>query len=441
MNLVLIKLGLCIWVYVSLVDLAIIRRNIDDDELFEAILNHSNVTENRFQHVNLSSRMNKHVKLGNFSFQKLARLAAIGLDLSNNRLEAVDVYTFWHQTPDGKKPLPITELNLSSNNMRFIPWRSISSLRTLDRLIMGNNQLTGLNLEDDSLIGEPFDSLKEIILPNCQIEFIDPKVMQFLINLSLLDLSYNRIRTLDDSFSQAVQLKLILNENPLDCNCSLRWVKAHPIVDSNLNERLLCYVNVTTQSTENSAVASTRKRVKLTELADDEFICDLELTGDYRVDAPSQTVEFNCEVRSYPASKIVWYDTKNILRIANLSDVSYNVSSRMCSSSKIVVDNPQLVKDNIIVCKAEYESYSPHNSTAKPNFLSRVYEFELSESALPILTTTTTNFIVNKSKKGRFPVVTVVLCVLFILFLIFLCYFLRQLHEMIKASMRYDVCF
>jgi len=146
------------------------------------------------------------------------------LNLSNNNIRKITLSDFHNFSK-------LEVLDLSFNNINFIHPRSFANLSELKHLNLTQNSL--VSLVDSFLFSK---SLSYLILSHNRVEFVSACWDCDLPNLQELDLSYNKIRTLE-RFSKPFQY--FLNGNLWNCSCSL----LNAI--SSLKPNNLCFENST----------------------------------------------------------------------------------------------------------------------------------------------------------------------------------------------------
>ncbi|XP_041858801.1 toll-like receptor 9 [Melanotaenia boesemani] len=150
-------------------------------------------------------------------FQNLTALNY--LDISNNHLKSV--------TPEVlcNFPISIKALSISSNLLKYFPWRNISALSNLCHLDLSRNFLT--DLPDEAIeFGASFSLLD---LSHNYLTDIPENFFSEAKSLQYLYLSHNQIKELNHQRlpapfkSGSVLQKLTLHDNPFKCDCDTSW--------------------------------------------------------------------------------------------------------------------------------------------------------------------------------------------------------------------------
>uniref|UniRef100_A0A336MVZ7 CSON004955 protein n=1 Tax=Culicoides sonorensis TaxID=179676 RepID=A0A336MVZ7_CULSO len=176
--------------------------------------------------------------VNNYSFDQMHQLRL--LNLSRNVINDFDLTAF-----DGLSGLKT--LDLADNNLTVVPTLQISKLSNLTNLVLSGNPLTQIppvaflnlfQLRELQLNNLPFlikidarafidnTNLRKLELEN-NIQFSELPLRLFHGNPNLVDISIrgNKLHTLDAiQFPLDNLQRLMLANNPLECNCSLLWL-------------------------------------------------------------------------------------------------------------------------------------------------------------------------------------------------------------------------
>jgi len=150
----------------------------------------------------------------NFPFKNSLRF----LDLRFNMLDHIDSDSFL-EFPN------LEVLHLLGNKLTRVPTHSFEGLQHLRTLNLSQNALT--ELEDEAFKGLP--SLTHLDLSYAKFTAVPKNVFVTLDSLQSLSLKFNKIEALEkDVFNDEDLPKLSdikLEGNPLNCDCSLQWLK------------------------------------------------------------------------------------------------------------------------------------------------------------------------------------------------------------------------
>ena len=179
------------------------------------------------------------------------------LNLSSNSLEQIQSHAFYYTVQLNVQSnetgtlvfFPIVKLDLSRNSFASLPWNSIKSLSNLKELFLSHNNISSLDMGDlmvkiggNNLNNELFSSLTHVYLSSCGLKYVSAEILNYLTNLVMLDLSNNHLKSLDSQIGQILDYnndmrdfneqirpatQLDLHDNPLECNCSLLWLKKY----------------------------------------------------------------------------------------------------------------------------------------------------------------------------------------------------------------------
>jgi Leucine-rich repeat (LRR) protein len=225
----------------------------------------------------------------NLSFNLFKQL--IKLNLTANYLSSIESHAFFYLDkisdnvdttflkfldPSQLNPLHLTQLDLSRNLFQIVPWNSLHHLPLLSQLNLNANPIRTFDMgdwkpppppqiEEEAGGGddELFRNLTEVYLSGALVEYVDPIIIRYLSHLKILDLSGNRIRHLSvelrHPFVSNLNFQyLLINDNPLVCDCKLIWLKEflERYGDPNRNGRTMCQIN--TVSNRTSLIVETK---------------------------------------------------------------------------------------------------------------------------------------------------------------------------------------
>jgi hypothetical protein len=138
------------------------------------------------------------------------------------KLESIDEIAFW-----GVKNL--TVVDLSNNRLLAIPANVFRENYLLDKLILRNNDLLGVDPNTPLLTGPP--SLTSLDLQSCKLSQLSLATFSLLPNLRILDISSNKLEVLNSE-------SLCLHRNLKDLNLENNQWKCGPKFKD-----LLCWVH------------------------------------------------------------------------------------------------------------------------------------------------------------------------------------------------------
>ncbi|XP_076025950.1 toll-like receptor 7 [Genypterus blacodes] len=148
-------------------------------------------------------------------FKKLVNLT--WLDISNNNLNFIPEQVF-RGLPD-----KLSELYLKNNKLGWFPWDKLHLIPSVEVLDLSGNQLTKV----PPMLSNCTKSLRKLILRKNQILALTPYFLTDAYNLKYLDISYNRIQHIensslpDDVVNGMTMLRL--ERNKFLCTCSASW--------------------------------------------------------------------------------------------------------------------------------------------------------------------------------------------------------------------------
>ena len=163
------------------------------------------------------------------------------LDLRFNQISDIEVGSFLHLPECTYMPLSnnkltniqsgmfkglqsLEYLTLDNNGIYHIEGRSFSHLPQCHNLDLYDNKLT--QIREDMLVG--MYSLKNLDLSGNEISHIESGSFTKTQQLQYVDLSSNKLSTIQqDMFSipQQGQLTLLIEDNPLQCDREVCWIK------------------------------------------------------------------------------------------------------------------------------------------------------------------------------------------------------------------------
>ncbi|XP_044073721.1 toll-like receptor 7 [Siniperca chuatsi] len=148
-------------------------------------------------------------------FKKLLNLTV--LDISYNNLNFIPQEVF-RGLPD-----KLSELYIKNNKLTYFDWEKLQLLHSLQVLDLSGNSLTDV----PSILSNCTKSLKKLILHKNQILKLTPDFLKDAYILKYLDLSFNHIQHIEkSSFPDDVVNKmdmLLLHKNRFVCTCNATW--------------------------------------------------------------------------------------------------------------------------------------------------------------------------------------------------------------------------
>ncbi|KAM7380465.1 hypothetical protein PAMP_003758 [Pampus punctatissimus] len=150
-------------------------------------------------------------------FKKLLNLTV--LDISHNNLNFIPDQLF------SGLPDKLSELYIKNNKLKAksFPWAKLQLLRSLQVLDLSGNSLTDV----PHMLSNCTKSLEKLILHKNQILKLTPDFLKDAYNLRYLDLSFNRIQHIEkSSFPDDVVNQmdmLLLHNNRFLCTCNATW--------------------------------------------------------------------------------------------------------------------------------------------------------------------------------------------------------------------------
>ncbi|XP_023271708.1 toll-like receptor 7 [Seriola lalandi dorsalis] len=151
-------------------------------------------------------------------FKKLLNLTV--LDISQNNLNFIPEEVF-SSLPDN-----LAELHIKNNKLKLFKWEKLQLIHSLKVLDLSGNSLTTV----PHMLSDCSKSLEKLILHKNQILKLEQDFLKVAYNLKYLDLSFNYIRHIEQSnFPDDVvnQMdKLLLHNNRFSCTCNATWFVA-----------------------------------------------------------------------------------------------------------------------------------------------------------------------------------------------------------------------
>ena len=138
------------------------------------------------------------------------------LDLSNNRIEFLHPSMFMDN--------PAQRVRINNNKIKDIG-KTFTNMESLTELSLRANEIR------DTIQKYMFpESLEMLDLSYNEIENIRPRAFDGLNKIRMINLRFNKIRTLTESALKVstgvyAQTGFLINENPLQCDCNLLWLK------------------------------------------------------------------------------------------------------------------------------------------------------------------------------------------------------------------------
>ncbi|XP_038052338.1 leucine-rich repeat extensin-like protein 5 [Patiria miniata] len=167
--------------------------------------------------MDLRNNQISHIQQGAFSGLRRVQI----LDLSGNRLTSL---------PDGifKGLSSLTTLHLGGNGMARMSQGAFSGLPSLSVLRLDNNNLR--EIQEEAF--EPLERLLSLYLNGNQLTTLQSESFSGLSRLQTLSLASNQLQTFPDILPKLPDLvQLILNSNPLICDCRVlflqQWLAGH----------------------------------------------------------------------------------------------------------------------------------------------------------------------------------------------------------------------
>lgn len=148
-------------------------------------------------------------------FKKLRNLTV--LDISQNNLNFIPAQVF------SGLPDKLSELYITNNKLKSFSWNKLQFLHSLQVLDLSRNSLTTV----PRVLSNCTASLKKLILHDNEIVKLTQDFLKDAYNLKYLDLSYNSIKYIEkSSFPDDVVNQmdmLLLHKNKFICTCNATW--------------------------------------------------------------------------------------------------------------------------------------------------------------------------------------------------------------------------
>eukprot|EP00062_Callorhinchus_milii_P023186 gi/632981755/ref/XP_007907764.1/ PREDICTED: chondroadherin-like protein [Callorhinchus milii] len=129
----------------------------------------------------------------------------------------------------------LKRLSLDSNELQYFPSEALSRMTEVTRLDLGGNPMTYLGEEAVRM-----RSLKHLSMENMSLQDMSLLAFQWCPKLTVLDLQYNQLRSLQPLVGVETLRKVNLTGNPIQCNCFMRpfreWISNY----TNLKAEVFC---------------------------------------------------------------------------------------------------------------------------------------------------------------------------------------------------------
>jgi Leucine-rich repeat (LRR) protein len=174
------------------------------------------------QRLNLSSNAIKHVY--EKSFTGLERLRVLSIE--NNHLETVP-------TEEMQRFVQLQTVDLSNNHFQRL---EPASFANISASVLKFNQQRMLTLVDELSFVNLYRLTKLELHSNAHLQYIDRDAFENLPLLSSLDIHGNNLSTVEGELISSLPSlsELVLYQNPIVCDCNLRWL-AQEIEHPSLN--------------------------------------------------------------------------------------------------------------------------------------------------------------------------------------------------------------
>ncbi|XP_069158748.1 uncharacterized protein [Procambarus clarkii] len=221
----------------------------------------------------------------------------------------------------------LVELDLSHNLLRSVPTAALIDISGLRELRLASNALTIIPADAFA----PVPDLVHLDLSHNRIHSVDPKAFRCLSMLEILKFSSNMLVHLFHEF--LIPLKALhglnLNENPWNCNCSLR-----PLRQWMLNHKISSVV---------PPICARPKRLNTRSwqtMTLDEFVCMPQITAiTLRVLASrGDNVSLVCRVEKDFEVSITWLHGDRFLKNTNEAR-RYRVLDMVASNNSMLISN------------------------------------------------------------------------------------------------------
>jgi Leucine-rich repeat (LRR) protein len=148
------------------------------------------------------------------TFEKISRLEY--LDLNYNTIEHLEVDVF-------SGLLNLKYIDMKGNQLQYLHPETFIRLPKLQTLDLSNNP--GLQIPTDRHFINSH-SLKYLVISHCNVSSVSVETFANISALEWLDMSYNKLRSLDISILKVLPKlsTLYMDANPLQCDCQLQEV-------------------------------------------------------------------------------------------------------------------------------------------------------------------------------------------------------------------------
>lgn len=281
----------------------------------------------------------------------------------------------------------LTELYLNDNNLHHMNRNAFSSMNSLEIINLQNNQLT---LQDEFQIESmeieaisPFNhliSLKKLNLRNNSITVIFPDWTTSLLELKLLDLSYNKIKMISTENLQFLSTKLdviltnneifevdlkelestalsqnemieevhvnvFMDNNPIDCNCAI--LHFNKFLRNELTDETRKIMKITPGNLKCVKPVSLAGRLVI-EVQPKELLCLLDSSQSLMKRCPNKC---SCKVR--PDDKTLLVDCSNA-NLTEVPDLPHSVLQQFVSTELNIASN--YIKELPIITSQSYSN-------------------------------------------------------------------------------------
>ena len=161
----------------------------------------------------VNSRVNS---VDQHSFTDLKYLELV--DLSHNHLIDIPEKIFEQQAS-------LTDLSLAGNLIEHLPEGLLANTTKLNSLILRNNRLRLL----PPTLFDQLTQLEHLDLSHNELTYILPRTFNFISVIRFIDLNDNLLVTLHedlfDGNNVTLLTRLSVANNPLECNCGMKWLR------------------------------------------------------------------------------------------------------------------------------------------------------------------------------------------------------------------------